>query len=150
MTKHFSAKPGDSVRWLQSNYKALLTPAQSNGALGIFESVCAPDSGPPRHVHLEEDETFYILSGEVLFWLEGETMTKTAGEVVFVPRGKEHAFHVIGPAPARFLALMTPGGFESFFFAVATAGYDIPRDMDEIARVAADFNLRFTGPPLKG
>jgi quercetin dioxygenase-like cupin family protein len=149
MTQHLLAKPGDSVHWLHSTYTALLTPAQSDGALGIFECLSAPEFGPPRHVHREEDETFYILSGEVVFWLEGETMTKTAGDVVFIPRGKEHTYHVVGPDPARLLVMMTPGGFESFFFAVAAAGHEVPRDMEPMARLAADFNLEFTGPPLK-
>lgn len=85
----------------------------------------------------------------MLFWLEGRTLTKGPGEVVFVPRGKEHTFHVVGSQPARFVTMMTPGGFEGFFPAVARGGYRIPEDMPAVAAIAADYSLEFTGPPLK-
>lgn len=140
---------GTTVSWLNSTYKILLTPQESDGHLGIFESVSAPNSGPPRHIHHKEDETFYILQGEVLFWVDGETFTKGPGDVAFVPRGKEHTFHVVGTEPARLLTMVTPGGFEGFFPKMARGGYRIPDDMPVVAEIAGSYNLEFTGPPLK-
>jgi Mannose-6-phosphate isomerase len=149
MNMHVTAEPGKTVHWLHSTYKTLLTPRESAGVLGIFESVSAPDSGPPRHIHHKEDETFYVLQGEVVFWLEGKTFTKGPGDVVFVPRGKEHTFHVVGREAARLLTILTPGGFEGFFPAVAARNLRIPEDMAEVVQVGAGYNLEFTGPPLK-
>lgn len=83
----------------------------------------------------------------MLFWLEGRTL-KGPGEVVFVPRGKEHTFHVVGSQPARFVTMMTPEGFEGFFPAVARGGYRT-EDMPAAAAIAADYSLEFTGPTLK-
>lgn len=152
MNKHMNepqVAPGTTVEWLHSTYKILLTPEQTNGQLGLFETLGAPESGPPLHVHHQEDETFYILQGEVTFWLEGQTVTKGAGETMFVPRGKEHTYHVVGPNPARMLVMMTPGGFEAFFVAMAAGTYRIPEDMPKVVETAWTYNLEFTGPPLK-
>jgi len=152
MNRHMTkpqVAPGTTVEWLHSTYKILLTPDQTNGELGLFEALCAPEAGPARHIHHKEDETFYILQGEVMFWLEGETMTRNAGECVFIPRGKEHTFHVVGPNPARMLVAMTPGGFEGFFPAMAAGAYRIPEDMPTVVETGWAYNLEFTGPPLK-
>ncbi len=116
--------------------------------MSIVDSLTPAGSGPPRHVHEREDETFVILTGECEFWLEGQTLLKRAGESVFVPRGKEHTFRVVGSQPSRHVIVLTPGGFEGFFSEMAQGGFRIPEDMEQISASAARHNLRFTGPPL--
>lgn len=139
--------PG-AVEWLGTWYKVLLSREASGGALSVTESVGPPNSGPPRHVHHDADETFVMLSGECEFWLEGETFHRGPGATVFVPRGREHTFRVVGPQPSRHLVILTPGGFEGFFVDMAKNGYRIPQDMAAIAKVAEAYKLEFTGPPL--
>ncbi len=150
MTGYSDIRPaGTTVSWLHSVYKILITPAETNGLLGMFSATGLPNSGPPRHVHLHEDEVIHIVEGEVEFWLEGETFFRGAGDTVFIPRGKEHAFHIVSETPARFITCMTPGGFESFFAAVAQRGLQIPQHMPEVASVGAAYGCRFTGPPIR-
>lgn len=137
-----------SVEWLGSTYRILLSAEQTESRIGVFESFDLPGYGPPRHIHNHEDETFYIHSGEVEFWVNGRTRIERAGSMVFVPRGSEHAFRVLGDAPARMLTIVNPGGFEGFFAEMERRKCRIPEDMDEIAAVGTGFNLTFTGPPL--
>lgn len=139
--------PG-AVDWLGSQYRTILKTDQTGGAMAIVDSVSAVGSGPPRHVHHDADETFVLLTGECRFWLEGETMLRGPGETVFVPRGKEHSFVVIGDLPCRHLIILTPGGFEGFFYEMAERGCRIPQDMAQIARIGAAYELEFTGPPM--
>lgn len=148
MNVHVDGTVGQTVQWMHSTYKTLLTPGQSNGNLGIFESVCLPNTGPARHVHHDADETFFILQGEMNFWLEGELMTRGAGDCVFIPRGSQHTFIVVGSDPARMLVMMTPGGFEGFFAEVAARNLKAPENMPEIAEIGARYHLEFVGPPL--
>lgn len=148
MNVHVDVTVGQTVQWMHSTYKTLLTPVQSNGSLGIFESVCQPNTGPARHVHHDADETFYILQGEMTFWLEGELMKRGAGDCVFIPRGKHHTFVVVGSEPARMLVMMTPGGFEGFFAEVAARNLRAPEDMPEISAIGTRYHLEFVGPPL--
>ena len=140
--------PQEPIEWLGTRYSILLAASQTGAHLGIFESLDQPGYGPPRHIHKAEDETFYVLSGEVEFWLENRTTLHGPGDVVFIGRGREHTFRVVGEMPARMLTVMTPGGFEVFFSEMAKGRYRIPQDMREIAAIGAKYNLEFTGPPL--
>jgi len=138
----------DSIEWLGVTYRTILTAAATGGAMSIVDSLSPIGSGPPRHIHEREDETFVLLSGSCKFWVEGETFIKHAGETVFVPRGMEHTFRVVGGVPSRHLVILTPGGFEGFFADMAAGQFQIPQDMDRIAESAGRHRLRFTGPPL--
>ena len=134
------------VTWQGTLYKGLHT--SHDGSFSLYESECPAGSGPPRHVHQREDETFYILSGSVDFWIDGSRATKGAGDVVHVPRGTEHTFRVGDAGPARMLTVLTPGGFEGFFVEMAERNCRIPDDMPVVAAIAGAYNLAFTGPPI--
>jgi quercetin dioxygenase-like cupin family protein len=136
---------GDRTRAFDTEYTLLLTPADTEGRLSSYLSVCPPNAGPPRHIHRREDETFYVISGTVEFWIDGASRTAKAGDAAFVPRGKEHTFYVVGPDPAEMLTTLTPGGFEGFFFAVSES---VLADIPAMAQFAKDFEMEVTGPPL--
>ncbi len=136
------------VEWLGVKYKTILKRADTGGAMSIVDSLSPAGSGPPRHVHEREDEAFILMSGACEFWLEGESFIRQAGATVFVPRGREHTFRVVGDTPCRHFVILTPGGFEGFFADMAAGQFSIPQDMGPISESAARHNLRFTGPPL--
>ena len=139
--------PG-AIEWLGVHYRTILTTGSTNGAMSITDSVSPPNSGPPRHIHHDADETFVLLTGDSEFWLEGDRFTRGPGQTVFVKRGMEHTFRVVSDVPARHLVVLTPGGFEDFFAEMAAGQLRIPEDMAEITRIAAKHHLTFTGPPL--
>jgi quercetin dioxygenase-like cupin family protein len=138
----------NAVQWLGVSYRTLLSTDETGGAMSITDSVSPVGSGPPRHVHHEEDETFVILTGECEFWVAGETFNRREGGTAFVPRGTEHTFRVVGAQPCRHLLILTPGGFERFFVEMARGQYRIPEDMEKVNECAARHNLSLTGPPL--
>lgn len=137
-----------AIEWLGVQYKTILSPEQTGGAMSIVDSWSPAGSGPPRHVHQNEDETFVIVTGTCKFWLEGEEFTAGAGESVFIPRGKEHTFKVTDDGPCRHFVILTPGGFEGFFADMAAGQCRIPEDMPTIEESAKRHNMAFTGPPL--
>ncbi|OWU77676.1 cupin domain-containing protein [Marinibacterium profundimaris] len=141
-------KTNDTVEWLGTFYKTILDPAATGAGMSIVDSLSPPDSGPPRHVHHAEDEIFVMLSGQCRFWLEGTETVAGTGETVFIPRGKEHTFKVVGNEPSRHLIILTPGGFEGFFHDMASGAFAIPADMPAIEESAKRHNMSFTGPPL--
>jgi quercetin dioxygenase-like cupin family protein len=44
-----------------------LTSADTDGTLALGHAVVRPGGEPPLHVHAREDETFYMLDGEITF-----------------------------------------------------------------------------------
>ncbi len=142
-----TAKP-ETIEWLGVQYKTILSPSQSGGTLSIVDSLSPVGSGPPRHVHEKEDETFVILSGTCKIWIDGDETLAGPGQSVFIPRGTNHTFKVVGTEPSRHLVILTPGGFEEFFVEMAAGNFQIPADMPAIEEAAKRHNLVFTGPPL--
>src|SRR4249919_185095 len=60
---------------------------ETGDALTAFENVIPPREGPPMHVHAHEDESWYVLEGELRFSLDGELAAAPTGTFVFVPPG---------------------------------------------------------------
>lgn len=137
------------LEWLGVRYKTILPAAETGGALSIVDSLSPVGSGPPRHVHEREDETFVLLNGQCELWIEEQTFTRGPGETAIIPRGCEHTFRVVGAESCRHLLILTPGGFEGFFADRARGGFCISEDTEQINASAARHNLRSTGPPLE-
>jgi quercetin dioxygenase-like cupin family protein len=88
---------------------------QSGGVVSIVEVAAGEDfGGPPLHHH-GFDEAFYVLEGELTFQLRDEVLTAGAGELVFAPRDVPHTLANRSGAPARYLLVITPAGFERYF-----------------------------------
>lgn len=138
----------DAIEWLGVRYKTILSTEETGGTMSIVDSWSPVGSGPPRHVHDAEDETFVMITGTCKIWIEGVERIAGPGESVFIPRGTEHTFKVVGDEPCRHLVILTPGGFEGFFVDMALGQFSIPDDMPAIEESAQRHNLRFTGPPL--
>ena len=95
--------------------KVLLRSEESAGAVGVVESHVSPGwEGPPLHHH-PFDEGFYVLEGELTFQLGEELRSATPGDFVFAPADAVHTFANLSDAPARYLIVVTPGGFERYF-----------------------------------
>lgn len=89
----------------------------TGGAFALIEHRCRRGQASPWHRQLADDETFYVVDGEVTFWAgePAEPLLRGGpGTTVHVPRGTPHSFRVDSET-ATLLALSTPGGHERFF-----------------------------------
>lgn len=84
----------------------------------MMEELCPKDSGPPPHVHIWSDETFYVLEGEVTFLMDDEISKVAAGGFVVIPRNTVHGFRV-DSEEARVLNSYTPASWETAVVALA-------------------------------
>jgi quercetin dioxygenase-like cupin family protein len=92
------------------------------GQYGLIEQVVpAGFPGPPLHVHPDFEETFYVIEGQIAVRVGDEAHEAGPGAVAVVPRGTPHTFANPTDAPVRMLVLVTPGGFERYFEALAAA-----------------------------
>jgi quercetin dioxygenase-like cupin family protein len=118
---------------------------QTNGVLTALENVIPPGQGPPLHTHANEDESWYVIEGELRFKLDGEVHRAPAGSFVFVPRGTPHCFQNVTDAPVRILVMFTPAGMERFFdrFAALSAP-----DPGAFGSIGGPVGMEVIGPPL--
>jgi mannose-6-phosphate isomerase-like protein (cupin superfamily) len=78
--------------------------------LGIIE--IAPGRELEAHVHDGEDDSFYILEGEMTFALGDDAVAAGPGTFVLVPPGVSHGFRNQGAVPVRMLNIHAPAGFD--------------------------------------
>jgi mannose-6-phosphate isomerase-like protein (cupin superfamily) len=78
--------------------------------VGIIE--IQPGRELEAHVHVEEDDAFYIVEGEMTFLLPDGPVAAPPGTFVLVPPGVEHAFRNDGDVPVRMLNIHSPAGFD--------------------------------------
>jgi quercetin dioxygenase-like cupin family protein len=128
--------------------------SQTGGRVAVTEQLAPRGTGSPLHVHHREDEWFYVIEGELTFWVAGETIVAPAGSFVYGPRDIPHTF-IVSSEKARFLLVIEPAGFEDFTRALSepAARLEIPPppteapDLDRLVAVAASFGIDIIGPP---
>jgi quercetin dioxygenase-like cupin family protein len=127
---------------------------QTAGRVAVTENLAPRGSGSPLHVHHREDEWFYVMEGELTFWVGGETIVAGAGSFVYGPREIPHTF-VVSSEQARFLLVVEPAGFEDFVRALSAPAERLeippaasePPDVDALVAVAAGYGIDIIGPP---
>jgi len=129
------------------------TAEQTGGEFLLIEELAPRGTATPLHVHPQDDETFYVLEGELTFYLgDGQTVPASAGSFLHIPKGYfPHAFRV-NSETARFLVLTTPR-HEQFFRASAesarsrTIPPQDPLDMEKVRAAGAEYGVEILGPP---
>lgn len=92
----------------------LVENQDTGGRFGVLEYVTKPGLEPPPHVHEHEDEVFYIIEGQIEAHCGDQVLRVNAGECLFLPKKKPHAFIVRSPS-LRALGVIQPSGAEQAF-----------------------------------
>ncbi len=122
---------------------------ETGGAFTLLEAAEPPGFGPPRHIHRDAAEAFYVLEGEYHIFIDEEAHTCPAGSFIFIPAGIRHGFRV-GAMPSRKLNLYTPAAMVGYFDELSAAikrGDASPGQLDEIA---TRHGMEVTGPVPEG
>lgn len=150
------AGPGEGeALWFLGQLVTIKSSSETTaGRVGVTETLAPRGSGSPLHVHHREDEWFYVIEGELTFWVGGEVSVAPAGTFVFGPRDIPHTF-IVSSEQARFLLVVEPAGFEGFVRDLGEPAAELvippaptePPDMAAMAALAAEYGLEIIGPP---
>ncbi|MDX8461969.1 quercetin 2,3-dioxygenase [Mesorhizobium humile] len=145
---------GEAIWFLRNRMTVKATAETTRGGFALLETLLAPGFSPPLHIHHREDESFYVLDGEMTMKCGDRIFRAGAGSFVFLPRDVPHTFVVEGGKPARMLTLLTPGGGEGFFIdggrPAEAEGLPpaTPPDIEALKRVSALYGAEIVGPPM--
>lgn len=120
----------------------------TGGHFSLIEQVIPAGFESPWHMHRSEDESFYVLEGQMSVILEDGHRLLQAGDFAFGPRNVPHGFRIEGDAPARIL-LMTTGSDFADFIAETSVPSDTPPaapDMALLMAAAERHNIAILGP----
>lgn len=113
----------------------LITGEETDGAFFMAEISVPPGGGVPPHIHSREDESFHLLEGTLTIRVGGDTITASAGDSVYLPRGIPHSFKNTGDGCAKAVVTATPAGLEGFFAEVFEPAADRSAQPPEQPRV---------------
>lgn len=128
-------------------YKA--TAAETAGQFSLLEAIVPPGMATPAHTHSKEDESFYVLSGELLIESDrgAPPLRLGPGGFFFGARGERHAFRNAGNTSARVLVLTTPAcGLDDMFAEFAASDQDGMPDPRALVAIAAKYGVALEPP----
>jgi mannose-6-phosphate isomerase-like protein (cupin superfamily) len=158
-SRTFAHEPGEGEAWWWVGVLATIkaTKEQTGGRYTLVE-ILAPEGYPGvLHVHHSEDEGFWILEGELTFYVGDQTLKARPGSLLFGPKDVPHAF-TVDSGPARLLFVLSPAGFEDLIREMGEPARErtIPpppeeppgeAEMQQMAAIAAKYGNEILGPP---
>lgn len=149
---HVAAGEGLADVWWKTGRLTVKVGAAETG-FSQFEVADPRGGATPTHVHRNEDESFYVLEGEVSLFVGGERIDLTAGDYAFAPRGIPHAY-IVRSEQARILTTLCPGGLEEVFVAGGLPvadneqpDHEVMPPIEQIGRQMAAYGCEVVGPP---
>ena len=125
-----------------------ISSKDTDGELAVFEqNGFTPKGGPPLHVHLYQDEFFYIVEGEYVFQVGNDKYQMKSGDTIFLPRNVQHAFAQLTETGKVIVSYMPAGKMEDFFR--TTDSWTSPPLLAEIEKTFADHDMKVVGPGLQ-
>ena len=150
--KPFVVKNGDSrfgektILGGKSPNDIKISSKDTDGLLTVFEYTGNEKGGPPLHIHLFQDEIFFILEGKYLFHVGDEKHTLSVGDIIFLPRNVPHAFAQLTDSGKMLFFFQPSGKMEDYFKALGSLkGKPSPQ---EGAKLFETHDMKVVGPPL--
>lgn len=143
--------------FLDSLMTIRISSSESKDGIFMVEQTLPFGESPPLHIHHNEDEAFYILSGTIRFLIGGEERIVHTGDTLIAPKGVPHSFRVESPEGARCLTVATGSDFETI---IRRGGRPAtgrilpakiaptPEVMEALFALAAENGIEVVGPPL--
>ena len=102
----------------------LLSGVDTGGAYCLMEVSAGAGVSVPRHTHTREDESYYVLSGELEIIVGGKVHVLKAGDSLMAPRAIPHQIRNSGGAENHYLLIFSPSGLDEFLMASALPAPD--------------------------
>lgn len=128
---------------------------ETGGSYALFEDFVPPGAGPPAHIHTKEDETWYMLEGELHWYVGGKEFHATKGSFIHLPKFVPHTFANKSGKLAHMVLTYAPAGFEGWFVANGSPAKDIndytppevsKADVEKAVATGKTFGLIVTPP----
>ncbi len=108
----------------------------TNGQVSVVEHPFPVGALVPPHLHTREDEYSIVTEGEIGFRSGDREAVLAAGGYITKPRGEMHAMWNAGDVPARMIEIISPAGFENFFYELSELVAAGPPDLAQMGALA--------------
>ena len=142
----------ENSTWYGSALFSLLATSEMTGGHDTLQrGRIQKGFAPPPHRHGPED--FYVISGQVRFWVGDQEVVATAGDFVRTLPGVWHTFQAESDE-AELLLIFSPPGFEGFFRELGRTAEALelpggrvgPPDPSRLRALAPKYGIGFSPP----
>ncbi len=119
----------------------------TNGDLFIVEVTDHTKGGPPRHLHHEQEEWFYVIDGEYIVEIGDERYRLGPGDSILAPREVPHVWAHVGEGMGKQLLVFQPAGKMEAFFGELSKIEGAPQP-EVMQRLFGSHGMEMIGPPL--
>ncbi len=143
----YVVQPKESeVRWMGAIATHFLATGDlTHGAFALVEEESERGVAVPLHRHTHDAESFYVLDGEISFFVDDQPPVRgTAGTFAHIPGGSVHGFRIESET-ARYLILTTPLHGE-FYRAISLPSVRAEIDDSVIEAACREYGIEFIGP----
>lgn len=148
---YLSSAIASEVRWMGATCTHFLATGKStNGQFCLVEETAKRGEAVPLHRHEKDVESFYVLEGEITFYIDGQSGIHSGpGSFLHVPAGAIHGFRITSDT-ARYLILTTPRHGEFYrAISIPAEASGLPAthevDWDKVMATAQEFGIELIG-----
>lgn len=124
-----------------SNIAFKVSTKETAGNLFVLQHTNMTPGGPSLHLHVAQEEWFFVEEGEVLVQMGEKQITLKPGDSALVPRNTPHTFTAVKSPAKMTIAFAPAGNMEQYFLDMATP--------NPVHRDPAFYGTKVLGPPLK-
>ena len=150
---HLAVDEGEACDFLSTLSIVKASGSATGTALGVVEMRLPAGFSPPPHIHHNEDEVLYLLSGRIEAQIGEQTIPAEQGAFLWLPRNVRHGFVVSADGPCTILTITTPAGFDGFVAEVGTPTTTLempaPREprIPRLIEISARYGIEYPPPP---
>lgn len=137
----FMVRNGEDRFNTGSRFQCKVSGKDTDGDLYIFEQTRTTGGAGP-HLHFEQDEWWYVISGEWEITVGDTTYHVKKGDSVFGPRKVPHSFNKLGTDEGTMLIVFQPAGKMEAYFEKIEQGVMAGMSQEEIVALANDHGMQ--------
>jgi len=138
-----SLSKAQHVRVFSSDLYFTMPAIEPGAGVSVFEEFDPPRSGPPLHLHRNEDEILRVIAGRHRVRVGLDDLDAGPGDTIFLPRGVPHTYANFAEQTGHVIFIAQPGGLERYFHELANA---LQLDDAEVTKVRAKYGVEYVGP----
>jgi len=124
-----------------------ISGSDTENGIAVIEVTGVINEGPPLHIHLFQDEWFYVIEGEYLFQVGDNKYQMKSGDTIFLPRNVQHAYLQLSEKGKMMVSLLPAGKMEAFY--EVTDKWTFTPSKEEIEKVFVDHDMKLVGGLLQ-
>lgn len=124
----------------------IISKKDTGGAFSVFAYTGFDKIGPSTHLHISQDEIFFVTEGTYRFLAGEETLELNAGDSIFLPRNVPHSWIQLTEKGQMIYAVHPAGTMEEFF--IEMSEMMAPPTEAEAKKIHLKHGMKLIGPGL--